>query len=510
MRKLLLISAAVLVLSDPRAALAQDHSGHSMPAAAPASAEPPMDHSTMDHSTMDHSQAAETANEPVSGAGESCVVSLEQPAQIGTVGGQASVQMACTAAAHAAPAMDHSQMDHSQMAGVDRAQMDHSQMGHSMAEGPAEGSGTARLPQAEGMMPGVHFDIGSGWMGMAHGYAWGVYTDQSGPRGDHGVYVQSMAMLMAEKPFDWGRLQLKGMFSAEPLMGARGYPNLFATGETAGGQPLVDRQHPHDAFMELAARIDVNVAPDTTAFLYGGPVGEPALGPSAFMHRASSRLNPEAPITHHWFDSTHITYGVVTAGVSGRLWQLEASAFRGQEPDEARWDIETPVLNSWSVRATLNPSPKWALQVSHGWLKQPEALHPGEDEARTTASVHYNSGHGLAAMAAFSAKNRQPGNTLTAWLAEANWDFAPRHTVFGRFENVANDELFPDHADPLHERTFRVSKLQAGYAYTLPVGPFGLSLGGSVATFVKPDALDPVYGEHPLGYTLFAKLTLGH
>jgi hypothetical protein len=428
-------------------------------------------------------------------------------------------------AAPASPAMDHSQMDHSTMQGMDHSQMnhpqmpgmdhsqmsgmDHAAMGHAMPEGPIEGSGTSRLPQAEGMMPGVHFDIGSGWMGMAHGYAWGIYTDQGGARGDDKLYVASMAMLMAEKDFGGARLQLKSMMSAEPLMDARGYPNLFATGETADGEPLVDRQHPHDLFMELAARVDVDVADGVTAFLYGGPVGEPALGPSAFMHRTSAKLNPEAPITHHWFDSTHITYGVVTAGVAGKVWQLEASAFRGEEPDEDRWDIETPRLDSWSVRATLTPSPNWAAQVSYGRIKQPEALHPGEDEGRTTASVHYADGHGFTATAAFSAKDRIPGPTLTAWLAEANWDLTERHALFGRFENVENDELFPDHDDPLHDQAFRVSKVQAGYAYTLPLGPFGLSLGGSVSAFVKPDALDAVYGDNPMGYTLFAKLTLG-
>jgi hypothetical protein len=402
----------------------------------------------------------------------------------------------------AEPPDDHASMDH--------GAMDHGATGHAIPEGPAEGSGTARVPQAEGMMPGLHFDFGHGWTGMAHGYLWGVYTDQTGPRGDSKLYAQSMAMLTAEKQFEGGRLQLRSMLSAEPLMSNRGYPNLFATGETAGGEPLVDRQHPHDLFMELAARVDVDVAPGTTAFLYGGPVGEPALGPSAFMHRASARLNPEAPITHHWFDSTHITYGVVTAGLAGRLWQIEASAFRGEEPDEDRWDIETPRLDSWSIRATLTPSPNWALQVSHGRLDQPEALHPGQDEARTTASAHYNSGKGLAALAAFSAKDRIPGKTLTAWLGEVNWDMTERHTLFGRFETVENDELFPDHADPLHDRPFRVSKLQAGYAYTLPLGRnLGLSAGGSVARFFKPAALDDAYGKHPMGYTVFARLTLG-
>ncbi len=382
-------------------------------------------------------------------------------------------------------------------------------MEHAAPDAPVEASGSARLPAAEGMMPGVHFGLGGGWSGMAHGFLWGVHTEQTGPRGDDKTYVQSMAMLMAQKDFGGARIQLKTMLSAEPLMRNRGYPNLFATGETANGAALVDRQHPHDLFMELAARVDVEIAEGTTVFLYGGPVGEPALGPAAFMHRASGRLNPEAPITHHWFDSTHITYGVATAGVASNLWQIEASAFRGREPDEERWGIETPKLDSWSLRATLTPSPNWAFQVSHGRLEEPETLHGGADERRTTASAHYNSGQGLAATLAFSAKDRAPGATLTAWLAEASWDFADRHTLFGRFENVANDELFPGHAHPLHDTAFRVSKIQAGYAHTLPLGPFGLSLGGSASAFLKPDALDAAYGKRPMGFTAFARLALG-
>lgn len=404
-------------------------------------------------------------------------------------------------AANPAPAIDHT--DHSQ---------------HTMGPllpGTAEGSGTARLPAAEGMMAGVHFGLGGGWSGMAHGFVMGVATDQSGPRGDDKRYVQSMAMLTAERRTPTSRLQLRTMLSAEPLMNDRGYPNLFSTGETANGEPLVDRQHPHDLVMELAARFDLALGDGLTGFVYGGPVGEPALGPSAFMHRASARLNPEAPISHHWFDSTHITYGVITAGLAGRAWQLEGSVFRGQEPDENRWDIEEPRLDSWSVRATLNPSDQWALQVSHGRMVEPEALHPGEDEARTTASVQFNSGAGLSAMAAFSAKNRQPQNneggaTLTAWLGELNWDLSARHTLFARAENVANDELFHEHAHPLHDQTFRISKAQVGYAYNLPLGrDFGLAIGGSAAIFTMPAALEPYYGTSPAGLTGFVRLTLG-
>src|SRR3569623_384843 len=194
------------------------------------------------------------------------------------------------------------------------------------------------------------------------------------------IYAQSMAMAMLIAPFTGGKFTLNTMMSLDPAMKHDGYPLLFATGEEAYGQPLVDRQHPHDLFMELSGRLDLDVAHGTTAFVYGGPVAEPALGPSAFMHRASARFNPEAPITHHWFDSTHITYGDVTAGIAAPKWQLEASAFRGREPDEFRWNIESPKLDSWSVRASFAPSPAWLLQASYGHIHSPEAAHPDENE----------------------------------------------------------------------------------------------------------------------------------
>jgi hypothetical protein len=403
--------------------------------------------------------------------------------------------------------VNHGQMDH--------GAMDHEQMGHATSpqdgasELPVDGSGTSRLPSREGAMHGLHVPAGD-WMLMAHGHVTAQYTDHKGPRGDDLLYSTSMLMLSGERETGWGRIQLRSMLSLEPTMAARGYPNLFATGETADGVPLVDRQHPHDLFMELAARVDFNLG-DGSLFLYGGPVGEPSIGPSAFMHRGSAQYNPEPPITHHWFDSTHITYGVVTAGYATKHWQIEASAFRGREPDEERWGIETPKLDSWSVRATINPTPTLSFQASHAFLKQPEAGHGAQDEHRTTASAHYANGR-FWATAAFSAKDRSPGGTLTAWLAEASYDLSKHHSIFARYENAANDELVPDHHDPLHDQPFRVSKAQLGYAWHSPIGtgPFGLTLGGSANLYGKPAALEPLYGSNPWGYTLFARLSLGH
>ena len=438
--------------------------------------------------------------------------------------------------------MDHGQMDHG---GMDQAGMAHGAMAMPAFTAPAAwqaaavaasakapagappatmtmgagggwyqmGSGTARLPAGEGPMRGAMIHAGD-WMLMAHGYAWGVATEQGGPRGGGDAFVGSMAMLMADRDLgDRLHLQLRAMGSLEPAMGPQGYRNLFATGEVADGRPLVDRQHPHDLFMELSARLDARIGGNATAFVYAAPVGEPALGPSAFMHRASARYLPMAPITHHWFDSTHITYGVVTGGYAGPRVQLEASAFRGREPDEHRWDIERPKLDSWSVRGSWTPSPFWALQLSHGRLESPEEQHPGEDEARTTASIGYARG-GLAVTAAWARKRRLPadaaaGPILTAWLGEATWEIDRRHAIFGRVENVDNDELFPVVTDPRHDIAYRVTKAEGGYAYRLPIaGPFGVAIGGTVAVYGRPRAIADAYGS-PVSGTLFAKLALG-
>ena len=359
-------------------------------------------------------------------------------------------------------------------------------------------------------MHGLHVMTGD-WMLMLHGYAWGVYTGQSGPRGRDKAFSTSMAMVTASRGLGGGAsLSLRSMLSLDALMGPRGYPSLLATGETADGvTPLVDRQHPHDLFMELAAKVDVPIAGDLHGFVYGGPVAEPALGPSAFMHRTTAKYLPLAPITHHWFDSTHITFGVVTVGLNTARWQLEGSAFRGREPDQNRWDIEAPKLDSWSVRATWNPSANWSAQFSYGRLESPEALEPRQNEARTTASVQYARG-GFSALAGFAIKDRLPGRALTAWLGEANWDLSAHHSVFGRVENLANDELFPDPLDPLHDRTFRVTRAELGYAYRLPIGDrASVALGGTGFVIAKPAALDAAYGKAPAGWTGFIKVSLG-
>ncbi len=178
-------------------------------------------------------------------------------------------------------------------------------------------------------------------------------------------------------------LNIRAMLSPDPLMGDDGYPLLFAAGESAGGvNPLVDRQHPHDLVMELSASYAGRLGPNSSVFVYAGLPGEPAFGPRAFMHRLSAMDSPEAPISHQWFDSTHITLGVVTAGIVHDSWKVEASRFRGREPDEDRYDIETGDLDSTSARLSWNPTENLSLQGSWADIRSPEAIEPKHNERR--------------------------------------------------------------------------------------------------------------------------------
>jgi hypothetical protein len=192
-----------------------------------------------------------------------------------------------------------------------------------------------------------------------------------------------MFMAMAQRPLGDGTFGLRAMLAPDPFMGKNGYPLLFATGETADGRThLIDRQHPHELFMELATTYSYDFAKNSSVYIYAGLPGEPALGPSTFMHRTSGMDIPEAPISHHWLDSTHITFGVVTAGIVLNTWKIEASAFRGREPDQYRYDIEAPKLDSYSARISWNPIRELSFQVSWGHLKSPEQLEPDKNEDR--------------------------------------------------------------------------------------------------------------------------------
>jgi hypothetical protein len=373
-----------------------------------------------------------------------------------------------------------------------------------------EASGTAWQPDL-GRHHGLHVMRGA-WTLMLHGMADVASDHQGGPRGDDKIFSSNMVMGMAQREAGPGKLGLRAMLSAEPwTIGKSGYPLLLQTGETADGYtPLIDRQHPHDLFMELAGSYSVSRG-NRSLFLYAGLPGEPALGPPAFMHRFSGMAFPEAPITHHWLDSSHITFGVLTAGrVSGGL-KLEASAFRGREPDQNRFGIESPKLDSYAFRASLNPAPAWALQVSRGRLKSPEQLDPNIDVDRTTASVlharDWASGH-WESMVAWGRNRNRPGATLDAFTAETAVELRTKHTLFARFERVEKDELFQG-GDPRAGQTYWVGEASAGYRFDFRTSGrprVGIGVLGSLIS-VPPEIRD-AYGRNPTAVMVFTHVGL--
>ncbi len=372
-----------------------------------------------------------------------------------------------------------------------------------------DASGTSWQPDSTPMQ-GLMGEYGN-WATMLHGFVTLVGDDQGGPRGADKVFTQSMLMGMAQRQLQTGTLTLRGMFSADALMGKRGYPLLLQTGETADGvSPLIDRQHPHDFLMELSATYSVPVSAAASAFLYAGYPGEPALGPPTFMHRVSGMDNPEAPIGHHWLDATHITFGVVTAGFVFGNWKLEGSVFNGREPDQYRWDFEKLRLDSGSVRLSWNPLPNWAFQASWGTLHAPEILEPSIDQRRTTISATYNrkfaQGNWQTTFA-WGQNDMAPGPSLNAWLLESAFSLQ-RHTVFGRAENDEKHELF-EAPDPLAGRIFPVSKFSLGYVYDIPMGEhLKLGFGAVGSLYALPKALQASYGNGPKSYMLFTRLSL--
>ncbi|MGE5624125.1 MAG: hypothetical protein ACM3ZT_01100 [Bacillota bacterium] len=379
--------------------------------------------------------------------------------------------------------------------------------GYSMTR---ESSGTSWQPEAT-PMDGI-MDMGSEWMTMYHGLLDQVHDRQGGPRGGKEDFSESIFMFMAQRRLGLGTLGFHGMFSLDPLMGPAGYPLLLQTGETADGvKPLVDRQHPHDLFMELSASYSHPLSDGQSAFAYAGLPGEPALGPPTFMHRASGEDVPEAPITHHWLDSTHVTFGILTAGwIMGDV-KLEASTFHGREPDQFRWNIETGRLDSAAARASWNPGEHWALQMSRGYIHSPEQLEPGVNQRRSTASAMYEmsyvSGWRWAATLAWGQNDNRPGHKLDAWLAESEFRYGDAHTVFLRLERVQEDELFAPPA-PQAGSVYGVGKLSVGYIHDWRfLDHLRFGFGALVSAYQMPAAVATAY-VGPDSYMLFARFKL--
>ena len=353
------------------------------------------------------------------------------------------------------------------------------------------------------------------WRLMFHGEAFLNELQQSGPRGADKLFSTNWFMPMAQRQLGPGQLTARAMFSLEPAtVSERRYPELFQEGETAYGRPIVDGQHPHDLFMELAVFYDLKLSGHALLSFYGGPVGDPAMGPTAYPHRASASENPMAPLGHHLEDSTHIADDVITAGLTYRRVRFEASGFHGREPDEDRWDMDAGKIDSWSTRVTVSPAQNWSVQYSIAHLTSPEAIRPREDVRRMTASVMYNRplGRGNWASTLLWGRNRglnehQIGN---GYLAESTLHFLDRNNVWGRIENVdrTSDLLGGAPATLNAPEPFlaRVQAYTAGYDREFSWLPeVSSALGGQVTFYGKPAFLTPVYGTHPVGFLLFVR-----
>jgi hypothetical protein len=400
---------------------------------------------------------------------------------------------------------DHQHDDTSAPASRDAAQQasdaqDHSQHGAAaMAFAGREGSGTAWLP-GETPMYGIHQEAG-GWQLMWHGNAFAQYLSEGGDRGRDQAGSVNWIMGMARRGAAGGRLGLRGMLSLEPWsIPGCGYPDLLATGETCGGEAIHDRQHPHDLFMEMAAEYERPIRGSLGWQVYGALAGEPALGPVAFPHRTSAMPNPVAPIAHHWLDATHITFGVVTAGVYDGRWKAEASVFNGREPDEHRADLDLAALDSFSGRFWFAPHPSMAIQVSAGRLHEAEPGHesgPRVDVDRVTASLGYHrrlGARGIWATTLAWGRNLESGEATHAGLVESVVTVNDLDTVFARLEVVEKSA----HDLDIHgtDEAFTVSKLQVGYTrYLGPWGGLSPGIGAAVSVGIVPRELEPFYGK---------------
>jgi len=370
-----------------------------------------------------------------------------------------------------------------------------------------DGSGTSWLPESSPMFM-KHLPSAGRYELDAMGFMTFNYSDAGGPRGESRAYSNSMMMLMARRETGGGILGLSLMASLDPVFnGEFGYPNLFQTGETAYGEKLTDYQHPHDLVAELAVSFSHPVGKGTNLFVYAAPVGEPALGGPTFMHRPSGMEIPEAPISHHWFDSTHISWGVLTAGLSTDKWQLEGSLFNGHEPDENRYSPDPISLNSASGRVTFNPTKDLSFNASYGYLNSPESTEPGVDQHRLTFAAVWSKplagGDNLSATAAFG-RNMLHGENSDAFLTEAT--YLNRGTSwFARWEHVMKDEL-----GGVPDGNYMVNKFLVGA--TRDVAKWeGLDVGvGAYAGFYSfPSSLKADYGSNPLTLGLFLRIRPG-
>lgn len=376
-------------------------------------------------------------------------------------------------------------------------------------------SGTSAEPNS--ISAPMLMSMKSKWMLMFHGNAFVVDTQQSSPRGGDKFYSTNWFMPMAQRAFGPGQLTLRAMFSLEPATVAdRRYPLLFQQGETAFGVAIADGQHPHDFFMELGALYDLPLGKDNLLTFYVAPEGDPAIGPTAYPHRASAEENPVGTLGHHQQDSTHIANDVVTVGFTHRMVRFEASGFHGREPDELRWNIDQGKIDSWSTRLTVQPGQNWSGQFSYGRIASPEALFPSEDQARTTASLMYNKPfkHGNWASSVVWGRTRSLEDSAkeNSYLLESTVNFHEKNNAWIRLENAgrSNELLVGENHLPVGFREEPLTHVQAytvGFDREIGLLP-GVSsaLGAQISTYGVGAPLKPVYGSNPVGVSVFIRL----
>jgi hypothetical protein len=337
-----------------------------------------------------------------------------------------------------------------------------------------------------------------GWSMMAHGLAFGGYDYQGSRRGGGQVFSTNWGMLMAEHQFLGGEFGARLMMSGEEFTdGGRGYPLLLQSGEEFHGVPNHDRQHPHDLFMELAATYTHRITKDLDFELYGAPVGEPALGPVAAPHRESAAADPFAPLGHHWMDSTHVSFGVVTAGIFTRSVKLEASWFNGREPDENRSNFDFRRMDSYSTRLSYNPMRDLSLQVSYGYLKSPEQLDPNTSVNRVTAS---------ATTAGWGRNIPSSGKPNDALLLESNLDLDAANVLFGRAEFVRKTGEDLDFAPG--GQLYGVGAISLGYLRNFRLGDAFVLAPGAMVTvnFIDGRLVSAYHSQTPVGVAAFIRL----
>jgi hypothetical protein len=375
-----------------------------------------------------------------------------------------------------------------------------------------EGSGTSWMPDA-GTVYGRMFGKGDD-MEMTHGALFGEFVHTATARGADALVAPGWLMYMRTHPTSPGaQLGFRAMISPDPFsVGGQGYPMLFQSGEQWHDQPLHDYQHPHDLVSELSVTYSGQLGNAHSAYLYAGYPGEPALGPPAFMHRPIAYDFAPAPIGHHWQDATHITFGVVTAGVASTKMKLEASAFTGREPNEARYNIDPAHLDSHSARLSWNPNAYVAAQISYGFVKSPEAVAATVDVRRTTASVMYTRPLGFDSFwthtAVWGQNNTTDGERSSSSLYETEYRRAG-NGLFARFERVRKTGLDLVLPAPLSDETFPVSAYTVGLVHDLPhrAGRTVQAVGAAFTVNSKPAGLSPVYGAGtPLSFQVYYRL----